>query len=431
MRRIVVNAYKRQDGTAVRAHEKNIPHASPNLTKKASEIDLLGLIEGEYKPATRQLSSSEIISKFWDVGNENRSASDKLENVSEKAKIPIAGSVVAGIPAMGIVAAGSGAAALPFLGVVAVSLVAVSSIPWLVASVIKRLKKRKIKKELKGFLKSPVSKKEIQEKVAQNPTDLFPTSSKMRKKEIVETSYHEPGDHGRHRAPIIEAKVELRNNGTGVMTVPIDFYHGGHMFNETFDTVTEFYPEADLSKRSIEGRFEGENMNLQKANFFQTTFEGGVIWKNSDLRNINLSETKFKLNSNMEGSDLRDANLEKADLGMVSLTGADLRGANITDTKLPVSLEGIIFDDEQKNLISDSLHEHIYEKVSFQDAIEKLDVSEKQFEFLVLSQGIKVRDNQSSHIVTQNFDPMEQHVDLWEVERVKKTIQENPSILKV
>jgi hypothetical protein len=56
--------------------------------------------------------------------------------------------------------------------------------------------------------------------------------------------------------------------------------------------------------------------------------------------------------------------------------------------------------------------------------LEQLDVSERQFEFLVLSGAVKVRDNQTKERVLSGFKPDAHHIPGWEIDAVKKHLAE-------
>ena len=188
--------------------------------------------------------------------------------------------------------------------------------------------------------------------------------------------------------------------------------------------VTYFYPGVDLSNDRIAFPCNLRGANLEKINFKETKLYE-VILDGANLKNANLYDAEIAgsmREANLEGADLREAHLREADL-----RGANLKGADLTGAILPNNIDGIDLSAEQFNSLTrsnDGSKYYKYKVFSFHEAIEELGVTEKQFEFLVLSDIIQVRDNETGDLVKSGYNPDIHHVAPWCLKTAKKVLAE-------
>lgn len=425
MRRIRVKEYERQDGTIVRAHEKNVT-SSPGVPP-VSTLDLFSLeqIVEEERPV---LDSSYPEKEDWQNAKDKmfeeqdeisrRFAEYREDQYYEGGKpyITALASLFA-VPA-GFVLGG------PILGIPAAAAF-VAKFVWDVGKpeIYKFFALRNLRKKLSRTIGKPsLSWSKIRELAKK-----YPSSRKRRRplKEILfgEKSYsrryysRNDSKHG------IKSRSRIKANGTGSIKV-IDEDYGEAEFE------VRIHPGLNLEEKSLNFAFNVPGANLRYANFHNVVFEEGLNFNNADLRGANLSGAKLNWNS-MDGAifstmcntDLRGANLEGADLQAIArVEGTSFEGANITNTHLPKNLRGAHFSREQLKLIYPNLHKYVYDQVSFSDALKELDITEKQFEFLVVSGVVEVRSNDTKEKIVNNFDPDAHHVPKWEIETLKHVL---------
>lgn len=193
---------------------------------------------------------------------------------------------------------------------------------------------------------------------------------------------------------------------------------------ETFYRTVFFFPGVDLSNDRFKAEVCIPGANLQGANFEETKFDK-VFLDGADLRGTKWRGALFMRESSMNNVDLRGADLS-GDMTKVDLSGANLEGVDLSRTHMPADLRGIDLSDEQIKQIenvSGDMSAHIYNKMSFEQAIEELGIEEKQFEFLVVSGVIEVRDNRTRKIVRAGYDPELHHVPFWSLNGAKKAFK--------
>lgn len=122
--------------------------------------------------------------------------------------------------------------------------------------------------------------------------------------------------------------------------------------------------------------------------------------KNASLVGANLMATEL-IHTNMEGVDLSDAILRNVFIsGQTSFRGANWKGAVVKDIMIG-------------SIPKDYGAARVWEQTTFHDAINHFGLSEKRFEYLVLSGAIEVRDNETLEIVKSDYDPARHHIPPW------------------
>lgn len=119
---------------------------------------------------------------------------------------------------------------------------------------------------------------------------------------------------------------------------------------------------------------------------FEDTRVMGAEFESSHFYECFWSETEF------QGVLFKDSSIKETYLRDVELIDCEFDNLSIRDT----DVKGVV-----------------YAEYTFSDAQQKLGVTEKQFEFLVLSGAIEVRDNKTLRRVTSGFDPRLHHVPPW------------------
>lgn len=157
-----------------------------------------------------------------------------------------------------------------------------------------------------------------------------------------------------------------------------------------------------ISTASGEKLWIGPKVNLSGKNL------AGLPLRGADLREANLDRAV------LDGTDLRNANLENASLAhaqinKTKLGGADLRGVNWRGIDMK-NLSDALLDEEDIF----SLYSTKYDKHSFAESAESWQLSDSEFERLVTSGKVEVRDNGSHIRVLYHFNPWEHHIAGWQ-----------------
>lgn len=233
----------------------------------------------------------------------------------------------------------------------------------------------------------------------------------------------------------VKSKTNLSNTGSKVY-VPMEFNFFPHVFMEWQD----FPFHMDLPGINMEGA------NLVGAHFHSANFAGGnlrnTVWQHCCLGRFNFEDADLEgadfkssnlfnfgnlipegdLHGSFRGANLHNVNFTNSDLTKCDLTGCDLRSANLEKAKLPQNLSGIVITDNQFENLSqpeDKPWKYQYEQISFENAAKMIGLSENQLEFLVISGGVKVRDNKKGRRVTSDFDPDLHHIPIWEIDAAR------------
>lgn len=123
-----------------------------------------------------------------------------------------------------------------------------------------------------------------------------------------------------------------------------------------------------------------------------------------------------------DNASLQDVVFDRALMSSVSFRGADLRGVTFNETCVDSNLgidvtDSNITSQQIKSLLpypqdsGDPPH-IVYRHYSFDEVVAATSLSEQQFEFMVLSGAIEVRDKRQ-RVVKSGFDPELHHVPQW------------------
>lgn len=190
--------------------------------------------------------------------------------------------------------------------------------------------------------------------------------------------------------------------------------------NMTFKFRTYFFPGVDCSGLRMDDPVILPKVNLEGADMTSTVFSE-CNFSGANFKNATLCSVRWKgsvTGANFEGADLAGASLENCDVSEASFVGANLHGA-----LLPKNLDDIALGREQvQDLLTCAPNHYRYTRYSFEDAVVKLGVSEKQFEFLVTSGAVKVWSYETGKLVETNFDSEKHFVPSWEFNIVKSLL---------
>lgn len=204
--------------------------------------------------------------------------------------------------------------------------------------------------------------------------------------------------------------------------------------------------DADLSRSSFSyGSFSGADMRgatlgfstLVEINFTGANFEGSTFGnpRRATIQKCDFSKANFS-KADVRGVDFADRPTdvwpeEVYHVDGSSTEGSDLTGVNwdgaLTDGMVLGRVKNVQFYDSDGESVNedDVWSEAVFDKYGFSEAVEAIGVSESQFEFLVLSGVIEVRDYTNHKKVTSGFDPKEDYVPAWAVQNnvVSKTLK--------
>lgn len=401
MKSIRVRAYQRQDGTAVRSHDRRGLFGRLRRSSKVSVDNLSALVSEDRPPIpAAEFKSGDL----WSAGQKVQSPYSDFQRLTGPlpnvvAALSAAGMTVASVFAL---AASSIAVFLIPLGIAAGSLLAsVIFDSFIYPSGVRRETKEILKS--KGLLKPPPSKKQLAEVCSRYDWSATPHETKPFRWAVDGPDY---------------ASCVMDKAGWGKVKWKHkrDFHRSD---NVKFKMTTYFFPGADLSGTSIKGLVVLPEVNLEGADMSSCEFKHCDL-SGANLRGANLSYAR--LGGNFKGAILKDANLESATL-WGDLTDVDFTGANLTNARVPLDLEGLDLTDSQvESFIYSNQHpeEFKYRKFSFEEAIKELDISESEFEYLVISGVINVRDNVSNELIEEGFDPERHHVPSWVIRETKE-----------
>lgn len=189
----------------------------------------------------------------------------------------------------------------------------------------------------------------------------------------------------------------------------------------------------------LNSNFEGKNFSgsfictkIDECNLSHAKLDNSVIGKEpfSDKKDKAIG---FIRKTSFEKASLRNVLFDRVTFFDVSLKGADLTGAvfrdcsKALDTRLDVR-DSNITTQQVKDLLKNSYSFHrinstefIYRQYSFNEVIEACGMTDKQFEFLVLSGAIEVREKGYGKIVEGGFDPGKHHVPQWAFQDLMNT----------
>lgn len=429
-----VKAYRRKDGTPVRAHNRvNNSNPDPQTPSMISVDHLLGL---DLPPASSftQPNLNDIRSEFDRLFNkEGLNFSNIVDEKSSAALV--AGSVTGIVASLGFGAIPLGLAAAA-VGVTP-TIVRFARSVYTTSDPIERFK-RHIKK--KKLFQSTKKDEAIMRKLAENGwyTEAYQSETKGTEDYLKSKSSVSETGFGSVQGELHTTLAEQ----AAAIPVRLNFFPGVVLPEE------KLYFHMDLPGVNLEGA------DLSKAKIFSANFSGanlrGVTWEGGQVGELNLE------GADLEGANLRHLNTKRidslsSDVGVISFRGANLNNTDLSNSQLDrcdfsgcdlttTNLEGARMPDDLNNVtITDDQFESFnegfltkslfqYEKCTFDSAMKDLGLNEQRMEFLILSGAIKVRDNVSNERVTSKFDPEKHHVPRWEVDAARKTLNEEPEL---
>ena len=182
---------------------------------------------------------------------------------------------------------------------------------------------------------------------------------------------------------------------------------------------------AVVKKSDLSNAFFVE-CQMENADLSETVGFDSVTLYECDLSGANLTNVRIGPNSNISKCTFENANFSNADLRGSKIYEHNMIGANWKGART----EGMIVSkNEDPNRVKDELFvlESVLKEItdrketlkyshhSFWDAAEQMGLSKKQFEFLVSSGAIEIRDNKGERVKSQ-FDPEKHHVPAWVVQ---------------
>lgn len=166
----------------------------------------------------------------------------------------------------------------------------------------------------------------------------------------------------------------------------------------------------DLNSVNLSGcsakKVSFDGANLARSNFHSADLSGADLSRcdlsGTVLREANLSQ------SYLNDADLRGADLSGANMNGARLMGADLRGVNWKGIKMENVILSVDKSDPKINVK--------YDQINFHDAADQMGLSDQQMGFLISSNALEVRDNETLSLVTKDFDASKHHVVPWAVQ---------------
>lgn len=169
-----------------------------------------------------------------------------------------------------------------------------------------------------------------------------------------------------------------------------------HMFNNAFrgtslkDTLFANGHSA-VTKNIVPERYKPKGRSVRWAGLEETSFEGACL-RGAKFIDIALREVDFS------HADLQGAQFINVDFSEVDFYDAD------------VQPKQILFSGTNWSEIN-------YHQYSFEEASHVLNLEEKDLEKMISTNQIEVRDNYKK-IPVQVFDPSENHIPQWEIQRL-------------
>lgn len=183
------------------------------------------------------------------------------------------------------------------------------------------------------------------------------------------------------------------------------------------------YESTDVF-RTYQDPPEGKNFKIREC-----VFERSSI-RYSNIRRAEIVDCKFD-GTYFEKVEARQVNFSGAQ-GKFAFRSSDLNEANFTDVNMEVTFQLTpVYGATWKNSLVDchvlGAHEYalpqpFYEQYSFKDVIKHNGLTDKQFEFMVLSGVIQVYDNIRMKRVESGFNPGDHHVPPWTYESIKNAL---------
>lgn len=162
-----------------------------------------------------------------------------------------------------------------------------------------------------------------------------------------------------------------------------------------------------------------DGLGLEATELFDSSFvncQMDAIWQHLDVKNIKIEKCEsvylVLYGTVMKDSDMTSSTFLDNRWAEVGLQSCKLGNVSIQNSQI-VTTDFIDCDFQNFHLIKSTLENVSYPKMKFGEVQKKLGVSEKQFEFLVLSGALEVRDDNTGEIIDRGYDPDLHHIPSW------------------
>lgn len=404
---INVNAYKRKDGTAVRQHQRK-GLLSKLTEKKVSSPDSLLTLNGEEEKPLNELVPNMKDIQWAAFFTNDHGLFEKIVAFRDRTGYSLklitgcVGAILGGVGAIAASAVGAPILLLGALGVAGAGLVGATAVESVALPAAR-------KKEFDHFL---LAKTGTNGKITEEQLDEFCRQYEHRKTFDSDTKVYKRGS----------TTCEVGATGWGKVTwkEKRSKYQADNM---KYEINAYFIPEVNHSFSEFVKPVVLPGVNLEGANLMRTTFQecnfDDANFRKGNMKGVEMIGTAK--GANFEGANLRGAHLVECDISGANFEGADLQGA-----WLPPNLDNVNLSRKQIDALFQNASGHYtYTQKSFEETVADLGITNSQFEFMVTSGVIQVRDNTTRKKVDRNFDPTLHHVPIWEIRNAKKVLEEN------
>lgn len=140
----------------------------------------------------------------------------------------------------------------------------------------------------------------------------------------------------------------------------------------------------------------------------------GVAWDDCEFKKCDLRNTTFEKvtgkGAYFHNTYLQGASFDTVSLSEVTFYQPELQNTSWRDTRFE---DCHFIGGLEEKVHRGANYEPAYRQYSLDEALKASGVSSKQFEFLVLSGVIEVRDNDTMNVVISGFDSAKHHVAPW------------------
>ena len=157
-----------------------------------------------------------------------------------------------------------------------------------------------------------------------------------------------------------------------------------------------------------------ESLDIEEATFnrcamdiaLSSIYANGLEIEECDVKKMSVSASILR-NPKIVSSDFRETWWTETEIRRAHFSKTTIqKGAFQSSSIMKCEFDRVDFANFEMDTV-------IYEQFSFQEAKERLGVTDRQFEFLVLSGVVEVRDNETKKVVHGGFDTDKHHVPPW------------------
>lgn len=207
--------------------------------------------------------------------------------------------------------------------------------------------------------------------------------------------------------------------------------------------------ECQFSYASFEGQLvdsKGAHYDWRSLDLWGSSFYGAVFecfqmqsskivdcsFLESEFTAVGLDEVEFNkclfLKGEMEGVSFDRCNILNSKLETPIQSNVNYVETVMKDSSFESDFVECSFDEVEflnVSLKNSNFKNTSYPWRTFDETVEELGVTQKAFEFMVLSGAVEVRSNETSEIVNGGFNPTMHHIPLWSIDRIKTSLQED------